>query len=352
MEKISVSFIVPVYRVEKYIKQCVDSILAYPGTDMEAILIDDGSPDQCPSICDAYARKDGRIRVLHQENAGVSAARNRGINEARGEWLYFVDSDDWIEAAEIKRLVGEGERYRADIVFTDGIEQYASGRERRLRLFSKGFQTTDRVTILQLQKSVLCHKYSPYFSAGADSAYPAPWSKLIRRALILQGKIYFDSYVRGVYDDGIFTLEVLERAERVMYTERAAYHYRILGDSLVHSYREDQLQRFALGCERIDSFADRQNKDGDFRQAEYCRRIAYLSSFLSSYFFHPKRGKGFRESVSELGRTLRRYPFEEAVRRAQYKRLERKHRYTLFCMRKKLYAGLYLYTCMKKVMRR
>lgn len=91
-----ISVIVPVYKVENYINECVDSLISQTFTDIEIILVDDGSPDDCGSICDAYAEKDNRIKVIHQKNAGLSAARNAGIDEATGQYLCFVDSDDYV----------------------------------------------------------------------------------------------------------------------------------------------------------------------------------------------------------------------------------------------------------------
>lgn len=96
-EKPLLSIIVPVYKVENYLQKCIDSILAQTFTDFELILVEDGSPDGCPALCDAAAAKDARIRVLHQKNGGLSAARNAGLDVARGEWIGFVDSDDYIQ---------------------------------------------------------------------------------------------------------------------------------------------------------------------------------------------------------------------------------------------------------------
>ena len=90
-----ISIIVPIYRVERYLEQCIESMLAQTCRDIEVILVDDGSPDRCGSICDARSAEDGRIRVIHRENAGVSAARNAGLDAARGEFIGFVDPDDW-----------------------------------------------------------------------------------------------------------------------------------------------------------------------------------------------------------------------------------------------------------------
>ena len=92
-----ISIIVPVYKVEKYLHKCIDSILAQTFKDFELILVDDGSPDNCGKICDEYAKRDNRIVVVHKENGGQASARNRGINIARGDYIGFVDSDDWID---------------------------------------------------------------------------------------------------------------------------------------------------------------------------------------------------------------------------------------------------------------
>ena len=100
-----ISIIVPVYKVEQYLYRCLDSIVAQTFTDWECLLIDDGSPDDSGAICDEYAEKDSRFRVIHQKNSGVSAARNAGLAVARGEWIGFVDSDDWIEPDFCKTLL-------------------------------------------------------------------------------------------------------------------------------------------------------------------------------------------------------------------------------------------------------
>ena len=103
MPKISV--IVPVYNTEKYLHRCIDSILAQTFTDFELLLIDDGSKDNSGAICDEYAAKDSRVRVFHKENGGVSSARNLGLDNVRGEWVTFVDSDDWVEKEYIELFV-------------------------------------------------------------------------------------------------------------------------------------------------------------------------------------------------------------------------------------------------------
>lgn len=115
-----VSVVIPVYNVEKYLAECVDSVLRQTYTDYEIILVDDGATDSSGQMCDEYAQKDARIRVIHQPNGGLSAARNTGLKAARGEYVYFLDSDDYIETCALEHLVAVADQEQADVMFFDG----------------------------------------------------------------------------------------------------------------------------------------------------------------------------------------------------------------------------------------
>lgn len=352
MDQIKVSVIIPVYNVEKYIRQCVDSVLEQNISSMEVILVDDGSPDNCPQICDSYAALDARVKVVHKENGGVSKARNTGIKESAGEWLYFVDSDDWLVENSLKSLIETGDREKADVVFTDCYEQFDNGEHRRLKLFSNSFSTNDKTVINQVQESILCHKRSPYFSPNADSAYPAPWSKLIRASLVKENNIEFDPTVLGVYDDGLFTLEVLEQAAKIVYAGNCTYNYRILSSSIVHTFKKDMIERFEKNCFAIDRFEERNHKEQSFKYAEYARRVAYYSSMMSSYYFHQKNNQSFYNASKDIINATKRSPWKEAIQNARYDDLEMKHQYTLFCMRHGLIYGLKIYASAKRILKK
>lgn len=126
-----ISVIVPIYKVEKYLNKCVDSIINQTYKNLEIILVDDGSPDTCPQICDEYAKQDGRIKVIHKENGGLSDARNAGMKIANGDYISFIDSDDYIAPDMINELYNSIIKFNADIaecnvynVFEDKIEEY------------------------------------------------------------------------------------------------------------------------------------------------------------------------------------------------------------------------------------
>lgn len=126
-EKPTISIIVPVYNVEKYLPECIESILAQTFTDFELILVDDGSPDDCPALCDAAAEKDARVRVIHQKNGGLSAARNAGLDAARGAWIGFVDSDDYIAPEMYETLYKAVQSTGADLALCDYAEVDEAG---------------------------------------------------------------------------------------------------------------------------------------------------------------------------------------------------------------------------------
>lgn len=347
-----VSFIVPVYKVEAYIRQCVDSILSQTLKDIEVILVDDGSPDGCPAICDEYAALDPRVTVLHKPNGGVSDARNHGIERASGEWLYFVDSDDWIEEDAAEKLYEDAVRMKVDCVISDGVIHYTNGRTARMRMYSRRFRTREREKIEMVQKSILCHRMSDYFSEGADLEYPTPWTKFVKRSIVMDNNIRFDPYVMGLYDDGLFCLYLLEHVTSLYYCGRHTYNYRIVSGSLVHAYKENMMVPRIRGCERVDQFIEECGKDDSFRQAEYCRRVSYFAGILTSNFFSPSNRKKYPEIRKEIKAYLSDYPYKEAFAEAKASNLDPKHRYILYCGKTGLIEGMAMYSMMKQKLKK
>ena len=162
-----ISIVVPVYRVEKYLNSCIDSLLAQTFADFEVILVDDGSPDACPALCDAAAAKDGRIRVIHQANKGLSGARNAGLDAAKGAWIGFVDSDDYIAPEMYEVLYQAVQSTGADLALCDYAEVDETGapcQSMHIRLEKKDFTGRD------LLKN------------ATDSTIQPAWNKLVNFA--------------------------------------------------------------------------------------------------------------------------------------------------------------------------
>ena len=123
-----ISLVIPVYNVEKYLDKCMESVLAQTYDNYEVILVDDGSTDNSGKMCDEYAERDSRVTVYHQKNSGVSVARNVGIENAKGEFISFIDSDDWVDESYLEKLVNAQIKYNADLTICEYTNVYADGR--------------------------------------------------------------------------------------------------------------------------------------------------------------------------------------------------------------------------------
>ena len=187
MNNVLISFVTPVYKAEQYIRQCVDSMLAQTYTNIEVILVDDGSPDKCGAICDEYSSKDNRIKVIHQKNGGVSAARNTGIAHSRGEWIAFVDADDKVTKDYIEKLITKD----SDWI----IGGYRDTNNNYCQLKEDSYSGTDR----------LVH----YFQEHQEYLFTNTiWGKLYSSSIINKYKIKFNSCLR-FSEDLIFNLHYL-----------------------------------------------------------------------------------------------------------------------------------------------
>ena len=197
MAKLSV--VVPVYNVEKYIGEMIESLQKQTLTDLEIILVDDGSPDGSGAICDKYAETDGRIHVIHKANGGVGAARNDGLDAATGEWIVFCDSDDWVEKDAFEKLIDKGEETGADVVFGDANLVYDQ-RVQKTRFYRDEFVTSDRGLIDRLIAADFSRTYcyNPP-EEGPAFGYGGPWNKVVRRQLLLDHGIRFDLRVKGIF---------------------------------------------------------------------------------------------------------------------------------------------------------
>lgn len=214
-----VSIIVPVYKVEKYLCKCIDSILAQTLKQFELILIDDGSPDNSPKICDEYEKKDTRIKVIHQKNAGVSAARNAGLDIAKGEYIGFVDSDDWIEPNTYEIAYNTALEKNADIVQWDFVFDYSSGKSTEKKLGVDGF--------FELAKD------SSYFYGGMCH-------KLVAKRVIDSENIRFPLGLKYA-EDRCFGIDCFLVAKNTYHIAKVLYHYCVNEQSASFSISRDTI---------------------------------------------------------------------------------------------------------------
>mgnify|MGYP001040700216 CR=1 FL=1 len=218
----TVTVIIPVYKVERYLDACVESVVRQSYADLEILLVDDGSPDRCPALCDAWAEKDPRIKVIHRENGGLSAARNSGIDAAKGEFLLFVDSDDLLEPDAVRRAVDAQRQQDADLVIFNLTYVDEANRPLPQPDFS-GF--TDEI----LDEDGVWQRC--FSLAETRIYYVVAWNKLYRRQMV--DGVRFPTSKK--IDDEFFTYRVLGNANTLIHSTKVCYAYRQQSESVMHS---------------------------------------------------------------------------------------------------------------------
>ena len=217
-EKPLLSIIVPVYDVERYLPKCIDSILAQTFTDFELILVDDGSPDSCPALCDAAAAKDARIRVIHQKNGGLSAARNAGLDAARGAWIGFVDSDDYIAPEMYEAMYHAVQSTGADLALCDYVKVDETG----------ALCTQTHVAVPQ--KSLTGREL---LQKAYWTTVQIAWNKLYHRTIFAQLR-----YPVGKLNEDFFVIpEICLNTQRAVVVPEVLYYYVQRGDSIMGKSR-------------------------------------------------------------------------------------------------------------------
>ena len=228
MTKATISIIMPVYGVEEYVGKAIESIQAQTFQDWELWAVDDGSPDKSGKICDEYAAKDGRIRVIHKENGGAPSARNTAIDQAEGKYFYFMDSDDWAEPTMLEDMYRLAEENASQLVITGYyIDSYYNEDEKYVQIQ----QVSDRVYSSQDE-----FRKDAYRLFDKNLLY-TPWNKLFLADYVRQNKLYFpDTF----WDDFPFCLSVIRDIERVVVTAQPYYHFmRKRSESETTRYRKE-----------------------------------------------------------------------------------------------------------------
>lgn len=213
----TVSVVIPIYKVERYLAQCVESVLSQSFRDLEVVLVDDGSPDNCPQIADDFAARDPRVTVIHQENQGLSGARNSGLRCARGRLVAFLDSDDYWEGEEslAQCVAAFDERPELDVLFLDCVRLYES-----TGLRTPGDPLWDRDELHGVSQEKMMH-----YMVRIGNVRPTAWGKVIRREFLIDHHLFFKE---GIYsEDFEWFLRLIEQPAIHGYIPLSSYVYRM-----------------------------------------------------------------------------------------------------------------------------
>lgn len=287
-----VSIIIPIYRVEEYLKKAVDSVLNQTYKNIEVILIDDGSDDCCPQICDDYAKNDSRVKVIHKENGGLDEARKTGVLEATGKYIGYVDSDDWIEPDMYEKLVYYINTYEVDVVESGIIDSWGDVETNRLPHFERGCYKYEKFNEIIGPKVLYSGKFfkygvSPYFC-----------TKLFKRELITEFQMMPDPS-ENVVDDIMCTLPCIAYSKSLYVTDECFYHYRVRLTSLKRKIRNDFLEKISMCYTTwIDRFKETSSEFNMEEQIEFF--AMYLLLLKAPWVFDDQNSSKYLFAFGEI----------------------------------------------------
>lgn len=316
----AISVVIPVYNVEnEYLSKCMESVLMQKGADFEIIMIDDGSTNGCSEWCDDWAKKDSRIRAIHKKNGGVSSARNVGIKESRGNYLIFIDPDDWWEPNLIERSYEAISKNDCDMLFFGFYEEYPN----RQFLRSCGENTGKFFEVdKNLRKSVELGLVDNTVRK-IPAIIGACWNSMIKKSIVIDNEIYFpEDIFHG--EDSVFIIRLVEAALKIGILDLAFYHYRYNLKSVTKRFVpqfETNHEKTIRSFYQIVSFL---HNDPDFRDS-FAYSVAYkYCVVLMQDYFHMDNKEKMKDKKKRWEVLAKDSAFADILRNADYKSLFRK----------------------------
>ena len=256
-----ITVIVPCYNVEKYLPKCVDSIINQTYQNLEIILVDDGSPDNCGKVCDDYALKDARIKVIHKPNGGLSDARNVAIDIAKGEWITFVDSDDYVSLNYIETLYSLATSNNCQCSVVQPLSFY-DGK------IPKVISSNDKIEIMDNNEAISSLFYQTKLDTSA-------WNKLYHRSLFSTGIRYPKGFL---FEDNPTTFRLLDKCEKVVVSQQKLYYYRLREGSIERQdFTPEKLDQGITILRMMDKHPEITNK---FVDAFKCKKASLALHFI------------------------------------------------------------------------
>lgn len=338
-----ISIILPVYNVEKYIDKCLYSIINQTYNNLEIILIDDGSPDNSGKICDQYAKNDSRIKVIHQKNSGVSKARNNGLDIATGDFVMFVDPDDWLELNSCEILVNKINQTGSDMIIYNYIK------ETNTKSIKNSDFTMSKIPInlnIEIQKKILAPymKLKKFNITGIGFAC----NKIIRNEFLKGERFPLEGY-KAINEDVLFFNKILNKKIKVFFCNEYLYHYRYNLTSATYAYNKDIISINKIVYDEIIKY----NKDDyEYKQAVYIRMIRNLCRELTLNIFNEKNNLNFKEKIALLKSEINSDHIRESITNVKIKYIEGIYLKAYFILFKyKMYYLIYLLSLLEKKIR-
>jgi glycosyltransferase involved in cell wall biosynthesis len=323
-----VSIVVPVYNVEKYLEECVESLRNQTLQDIEIILVDDESPDNCPVMCDHYAEMDSRIKVVHKKNGGLGFARNSGLEVATGEYVAFTDSDDYEEPETYETLTKIAEEGECDVVYYSFSNRYMSLVGERI------YEGTEQVRELML--NIIAN---PPEGALDRNMQVSSCLGLYRRDILEKNHIRFHSERELISEDLIFNIDGLDKARKIAVTNHKLYYYRITNNSLTQKVRIDRHKKNKL----FYQYLNKRFEDMGFAEEGWLRSTRLFIGYTRTTILQIcKSDLSYMEKRRWVLDICREQDWKPLIKRYPYKKLPLKYRLFLEFVVRQLFLPLWL----------
>lgn len=336
-----ISIIVPIYNVEKYIHRCLDSLLNQTLKDIEIILVDDGSPDSCPQICDAFATQDERVKVIHKKNEGLGFARNSGLTVAQGKFIAFVDSDDFVKYDMFEKLYNEANQQQLDVLFCNFLRFNSKHQSKEVREVNQDFFLTTKDDIFEF----LLDMIGTVPECADDRKYSmSVWHGIYSNEIFKTFNISFPSERNMISEDVIFHINYLSKCNRIGYTKECYYYYCENEGSLSSSYKKDRLEKYTILHKEILNLL---GVIYPLKKAHFVERvdrlfIGYIRFLIIFYDV----------SLEEIRRILRDEYLHTVIERYEYERMPLKYRLMTILMCKNKVLCMFTFNRILKIMRK
>lgn len=342
-----ISIIVPIYKIKyEYLEECLNSLAEQNKKFCEVILVDDGSPDDCGIICDRYVEKNKNFKCIHQKNMGVSESRNNGIKNAKGNWIMFVDPDDWLEPNAIDILCTFIKQNKNSDIFLYGYieEKKDSKKEYAFDKLEKEL-SYDEVKSIQeapFYKLIVNNKINDYSPS-------ALWNKLYRKELIDENNITFIKEAKKG-QDRLFNSDLLNCTKKYYNTGASLYHYRMYNESITNRFNKDIIDLTKIEIMELKrQIKNHQLLIEDKLNARICTR---LYSCLRLNVFNKNNNLKFRDKIKAARSLTSVEPFNEALTNINYRFLTRKEKIFVYTIQKKLFIVCYILVWMNNKINR
>jgi glycosyltransferase involved in cell wall biosynthesis len=331
------SVIVPIYNIEKYLSRCIDSVLSQSFSDFELILVDDGSPDNCPAICDEYAKKDSRIKVIHKENGGLVSARQAGIVEAIGDYVFHLDGDDAICPDALESAYEIICKYHPDIV-SFSYRRYVDG--------ELGDVVDDLVDEGLYNRADIEEKIHPNLLSNESmkNLFYFLWGKAIKRELATKHQLKVNRKI-SLGEDVSCSFPCFMEAENVYMSRKVIYLYTIRNDSLTTNFKTSQITQIAdvvIGLRELDTI----------KPQNFEAQISRYSCFLCFAILASAAEGGHFKALGELKRLIINSLHMEEIKKAYFSDVTFKTRISLFLMKRKMIRSAFCFLFLCKQIKR